>query len=1099
MAFNVFLRSAYRQPGRMLCLLAVTVLMTFAFAARGAEYLAIRQETDRLGSYYQSVGSLRPVSEGRSRDLLEAAARLEAEPLVDTVNHYNYVSGVIQDDFCNANTEFTMNYMGAHIVFYGRLTGWDKGHFQFLVDEAPAGLPEYVEEGRRVVLSRSMGHSWTTEMRNGLDADPAGAEAACEKLEIGGRYLAVGYYEQGRGSMCRLVITLEPDGMGGQREVTTTYALFSHALEDAFFYPVPEGGEADWSDPQLAVIRDHLELIREETKALNVIPLQDMSALPQVQDSETGIYLTEGRWLDRRDEEQKRRVCVVNAALAAMRGLELGDTTTIKLRDIPSYFGHCGEEWDVDQDRLETSTDTYEIVGVYDYLDTYEMTGIYNNVNSSDMRHTYTNTAVANFVYVPAFVLPEGFTLDRGDGAYEDALGGAWPYYGRWFQGAGSSLPLPGSISFRLTSPEVEAQFVKENQQAFNDMGFALEMEETGWESFQSTSAPMRESSLYNAAVYTAVLFAALGLAVFIYFFSRRKEMNIAHPLGLPRAAAARQIITPLLQAGAPGILMGSGAGWWYAGRSAEALLSRLPEVPGAEVEEVRLAPHWLAELCGIPLLLLIVLTLGGALFLVRQPLVKQQIGGKKATKYQTGTATHMTAPLRSVVTSAKAAAVSPPVPLPDSRTRTLGTAHVLRFVWRYILRSWGKSLLTVTLAGAFMVSLAIIEASIINNQQKVDDLYARTPVEVELLKADSTQSTTAGAFLFDDTLQTILDTGFISDYYIEGANYCTVFRYDEPWEPGQVLHIKTQELSKRTIRSIDNAEKFLSGGSGSSVTVTYADGWDETLFSRAWDVSTGETVPIVLPRETWDAFEIRPGDLMAVSCKGSFNMCAVAGYYEGEVAGEYKAITYGEQSYNDNVPILMPTSGLRSMVRSMLYNKAVFRVDPEQNQNLDAFRAEIEALASRPRIGGVRVRTILRDEELRTVVEPIEASIRLMQVLYPVTLILSLLSAGGLSALLTVLSSKEAAMMRIQGTTKARTILMLSLQQAFPCCAGSMGGLAGILLYICRTRPELLAGIAPGAVLCAVLYLIAGIAGAAACSAAVIGKNPLEMLQVKE
>ena len=131
--------------------------------------------------------------------------------------------------------------------------------------------------------------------------------------------------------------------------------------------------------------------------------------------------------------------------------------------------------------------------------------------------------------------------------------------------------------------------------------------------------------------------------------------------------------------------------------------------------------------------------------------------------------------------------------------------------------------------------------------------------------------------------------------------------------------------------------------------------------------------------------------------------------------------------------------------------------------------------------------------------VEPIEASIRLMQVLYPVTLILSLLSAGGLSALLTVLSSKEAAMMRIQGTTKARTILMLSLQQAFPCCAGSMGGLAGILLYICRTRPELLAGIAPGAVLCAVLYLIAGIAGAAACSAAVIGKNPLEMLQVKE
>ena len=88
---------------------------------------------------------------------------------------------------------------------------------------------------------------------------------------------------------------------------------------------------------------------------------------------------------------------------------------------------------------------------------------------------------------------------------------------------------------------------------------------------------------------------------------------------------------------------------------------------------------------------------------------------------------------------------------------------------------------------------------------------------------------------------------------------------------------------------------------------------------------------------------------------------------------------------------------------------------------------------------------------------------------------------------------------MRIQGTTKVRTVTMLTLQQAFPCIAGLLVGLTGILLYIGGARPDLLPGLAPGAALCAALYLAAGITGAVVSSAVVTGKNPLELLQVKE
>ena len=70
----------------------------------------------------------------------------------------------------------------------------------------------------------------------------------------------------------------------------------------------------------------------------------------------------------------------------------------------------------------------------------------------------------------------------------------------------------------------------------------------------------------------------------------------------------------------------------------------------------------------------------------------------------------------------------------------------------------------------------------------------------------------------------------------------------------------------------------------------------------------------------------------------------------------------------------------------------------------------------------------------------------------------------------------------------------MLALQTAFTSAAGLLIGLAGVLAYTGRTRPELLAGLVGASALCAVLYLLAAIIGAAASSTVVTSKNPLEI-----
>ena len=82
---NVFLKSTRRQPGRTVFLLLVMAWITFAFVSRCAEYLLVKQETGRLSGYYRAVGAVSAISGEQYVDAREAAAYLESNPLVKTV------------------------------------------------------------------------------------------------------------------------------------------------------------------------------------------------------------------------------------------------------------------------------------------------------------------------------------------------------------------------------------------------------------------------------------------------------------------------------------------------------------------------------------------------------------------------------------------------------------------------------------------------------------------------------------------------------------------------------------------------------------------------------------------------------------------------------------------------------------------------------------------------------------------------------------------------------------------------------------------------------------------------------------------------------
>ena len=107
-----------------------------------------------------------------------------------------------------------------------------------------------------------------------------------------------------------------------------------------------------------------------------------------------------------------------------------------------------------------------------------------------------------------------------------------------------------------------------------------------------------------------------------------------------------------------------------------------------------------------------------------------------------------------------------------------------------------------------------------------------------------------------------------------------------------------------------------------------------------------------------------------------------------------------------------------------LLYTVAEFEFDPATNREMAGFRAVI----NRMNLGYQSVQCQIKDEVLREVVEPLEKNLSLMAVLVPVTIGVSTLIGMGLALLLVIQSAREAAILRVLGTPRGRTLSLIHI-----------------------------------------------------------------------
>jgi hypothetical protein len=395
-----------------------------------------------------------------------------------------------------------------------------------------------------------------------------------------------------------------------------------------------------------------------------------------------------------------------------------------------------------------------------------------------------------------------------------------------------------------------------------------------------------------------------------------------------------------------------------------------------------------------------------------------------------------------------------------------------------------------------FVFAFGMLQITIENTEAEIDRLYATTIVNAEVRQSPGSFGATNR--IIDDIIpKTVVDSimglGFIADTYLE-SGHTDAFLSDEP-----IQLFATDDLRHFT----EDMRGFLGRrvvdifAGGANMHIEFTDGADFDSFVYE-DESLHTPVPVVVPDVIMLSRGLSLGDEVIIT-------------YINPVYPEYEltvsAWIMGVHD-NGNLPpvmsdsVMIPISALEFMLgQSTGYMAFRFSINPAYNRALDDITQDMErtillSMASLPRFEGRPLWTdpvtlFVMDQELRLVVQATEGNLSLLQLLFPVTVVLTGIIGAGLAVLIMLQNSKNAAIMRALGQTKIKAGLILWIEQMLVCVAGAVLGV--LILIFVRSGFEIQVIIATAP------YLAGSAIGTLIGAVLIIYRPPLELLQVKE
>jgi len=406
------------------------------------------------------------------------------------------------------------------------------------------------------------------------------------------------------------------------------------------------------------------------------------------------------------------------------------------------------------------------------------------------------------------------------------------------------------------------------------------------------------------------------------------------------------------------------------------------------------------------------------------------------------------------------------------------------------------KSLLSAAVALFFVLALGVLQNNIAGLEAEIERLYTETLVNVEIRQGECPRARgiqgprrVKGDIVPMQVVRDNLELGIVQDVYLEGA--ASVFLLSDTIdEPLSVLSESTRMDVLVGIEALrhftEDSDGFIGRDASFNMQIQFAEGEnDESNFTFDENIP----IPVVISQELADRQHLAPGDGAYIVFyrpvlfrQGEWNYfpAKVLGIHDGEAL----PITVQDAA-------IAPLSALKYMLGDLTgFFSFRYTIDPSLNRKLPYISEQIAITVQRPRYPWREHLTAdIWDQELLFGVASLQQHVLLLQMLFPVAMVIAAVIGASLAMLTIIQNAKNAAIMRILGMPKFKTMLTLWFWQIIMSFVGALLGLT-ITLTI-GLKAELTTVIVP--------YLAGAIIGAAVGAILVANRSPLDLLQVKE
>jgi len=1046
MKHNIFWRTMRRQPVRNGILLLLVALMSAVFVSRGAEYIWIREQVSSAEEYYRTVGTITPL-DFMNFYVTEAAPIIKTNPYIDHTSPSVYASGRFEG-MQNPSTHTTNTAVFRDDSNARGMTSYDimlYGTVQSVTYQPPEHLSKNKIDNGWNITHR---YKPTAEELRGVDKGAWIITLLVDQVECG----YDDYVEAGQEATIRVYLQNFPDYAAdftvpvvGQRYFLK---VFYEYMDAAYKYDLKEFDIEEFQFFRLSPFFDGRWLLPVEDAEQIDWDAAENETLRM--ERETLDYLIHAVSLHATAD-----MTILPAFQEVMQSCYLTDGRLLNYEDHMNSNPVCVISTLIADLRGVDVGDTITVTA-YDFSDTelylngpnhltdgsgkqklpleLEVVGIYAMAGAgaeiANLSH--------NYVWLPLSLLPQEFNSYG-----EEICSGT------------------GAYGFVLTSPLVQTAFEESYAATLEELGYKLMFVENNFQKFYGSAQPMLESALISFVVFCTLLILTFLLINFLYLWPRQRELAILQALGVSRKKAAWQLVVPMLCVGGLFGCVGGTIGWmWSQDKAAEMMLQLESEY------QLTANISWL----WLPVLLAgVILILAIPLWLITWPRanrpVLEQMQGRRIVRnvsnYQT-----------QVFGISTAVSNAPSVPLRNVSTLldiivpsdTISWKPMLRLTKRYLSRSYARSILSALVAVAFILTLGFMTQAIKNNMKETERLYNDTIVEMDIYRRDSSTylGYYGGGFIERQTFDSIIESGFIKDVYWEATSFSQYI------SPHPNVDTEELELVFASVRSSNDIRKMVADH---SLQITFADGWDIESFEQ---VSTNELLPLIVPESVLAQYQIELNDVFPFTVNDSI------------VVGSYTTDELGFENYLTSEDWLKEYALKNAVHYGYAYDRAEFTIDPAKNRELDTLYALTDSLVE---TGGIQpLHFQYWDEELTSVVRPLEQSLQLLNILYPVVMVVSILIAIGLQVILLIQQLRTAALLRVLGVPVSQTGGVLTLLQLPAVVLGLVLGL-GILLILYRTCDPVYAA----------MYLGGSLAGILLGLIRMAKQQPLELLHVKE